>query len=566
MGFRNLSIITKIFSLLLLLSVVALGALGVATHGMSSISDAYVRILDGNEEGARLMVAANRELAWTERSALQLIWATDDASNARYLKETNTAAQHFKDLLAAAAKALPDKADAISALSARFAGVFDRECQTAIRMGAAATTLDGDAKAMEEMNKTCAKDLAVLSGDVVAFADQVARDSDEIQRLLVSDVRTTILNTFGFGLAGVAAVFLLAFFTARSGIVRPIRGQLEVMAALAGGNLTAEVRDTDRKDEVGEIARAVEVFRESGLEVERLRRDQEAMARRNQEERRQSMNSLADQFEGSVKGIVSAVTSSSRQLQSTARQLTSNTEQTNRQCASVAAAAEQASVNVQTVASATEELSASIGEISRQVTESTRIASGAVEEANRTNGTVAGLQEAAQKIGEVVQLINNIASQTNLLALNATIEAARAGDAGKGFAVVASEVKNLANQTAKATEDIQNQVGQMQSVTGHTVEAIRSITGTITRMSEIATAIASAVEEQGAATQEISRNVQEASRGTAEVSGSIQGVVAIARDTGGGAGETLAAANSLGTAAENLSVEVDRFIGTIRRG
>ena len=230
------------------------------------------------------------------------------------------------------------------------------------------------------------------------------------------------------------------------------------------------------------------------------------------------------------------------------------------------AAAEQASVNVQTVASATEELSASIGEISRQVTESTRIASGAVEEANRTNGTVAGLQEAAQKIGEVVQLINNIASQTNLLALNATIEAARAGDAGKGFAVVASEVKNLANQTAKATEDIQNQVGQMQSVTGHTVEAIRSITGTITRMSEIATAIASAVEEQGAATQEISRNVQEASRGTAEVSGSIQGVVAIARDTGGGAGETLAAANSLGTAAENLSVEVDRFIGTIRRG
>jgi methyl-accepting chemotaxis protein len=189
-----------------------------------------------------------------------------------------------------------------------------------------------------------------------------------------------------------------------------------------------------------------------------------------------------------------------------------------------------------------------------------------VDEADRTNATVSGLQDAAQKIGEVVQLINDIAAQTNLLALNATIEAARAGDAGKGFAVVASEVKNLANQTAKATEDIQSQVGQMQSVTGNTVDAIKNITGTIRRMSEIATTIASAVEEQGAATREIARNIQEAARGTQEVSSNIGGVVQAADETGRGAGQTLDAARSLNQHADRLGHEVESFIGTIRRG
>jgi len=219
---------------------------------------------------------------------------------------------------------------------------------------------------------------------------------------------------------------------------------------------------------------------------------------------------------------------------------------------------------VQTVAAATEELSSSVNEISRQVSESSRIANVAVDEANKTNITVAGLSDAAQKIGEVVGLINNIASQTNLLALNATIEAARAGEAGKGFAVVASEVKNLANQTAKATEDIQGQVGQMQSVTGTAVDAIKGITGTIQRMSEITTTIASAVEEQGAATREIARNVQQASTGTREVSSNIGGVTQAAGETGHMAGSVLGATKELSRQTDRLRQEVDAFVRRVR--
>ena len=415
------------------------------------------------------------------------------------------------------------------------------------------------------INDTMAKaatEIGDLSARTVAAQKKaLEEDSHEINEAFDASISLASRLAIGALVTGI----LLAWFVARS-ITVPVKGMTATMTQLARGDLGVQVPALENRDEIGEMAQAVQVFKDNAIEVERLKAEQIAQERRSAEEKKRSMHQLADQFEGSVKGIVTTVSSSSRQLQGTAQHMSTNAEQTNRQCMAVSAAAEQASVNVQTVASATEELSSSVNEISRQVSESTRIAGAAVEEANRTNSTVAGLQEAADKIGAVVQLINDIAGQTNLLALNATIEAARAGDAGKGFAVVASEVKNLANQTAKATEDIQNQVGQMQSVTQTTVDAIRSITGTIQRMSEISTTIASAVEEQGAATREISRNIQEASRGTSEVSSNIQGVVGAARETGEGAQETLGAANNLSSAAENLSREVERFIGTIRRG
>ena len=348
-------------------------------------------------------------------------------------------------------------------------------------------------------------------------------------------------------------------------ISRPIIAMTEAMLQLADGDHAVAIPARNQRDELGEMARAVQVFKENAIEVERLKREQEALDRRAAEDKKRAMNELADTFESSVKHVVSAVSSAAQQLQTTARTMSSNADQTNRRCSVVAAAAEQASANVQTVAAATEELTSSITEISRQVSESTRIGSSAVEEANRANHTVNGLAEAAQKIGAVVNLINEIASQTNLLALNATIEAARAGEAGKGFAVVASEVKSLANQTAKATEEIQSQVGHMQSVTGTTVDAILSITGTIRRMSEISTMIASAVEEQGAATREIARNVTEASLGTREVSSNISGVSIAANETGQGARETLTAATNLGSQSDNLSREVEGFISRVRQ-
>jgi methyl-accepting chemotaxis protein len=266
------------------------------------------------------------------------------------------------------------------------------------------------------------------------------------------------------------------------------------------------------------------------------------------------------QMANRVKDVVGIVASAASEMEASAQSMSATAEETNRQSTAVAAASEQAATNVQTVASAAEELSASIREIQQQMATSARIAQQAVEQVDRTDVTVTGLVQAADKIGEVVNLISDIASQTNLLALNATIEAARAGEAGKGFAVVASEVKNLANQTAKATEEIGQQIAAMQTATGDSVQAIRGIGETIKQISEVTTAVASAVEEQGAATQEISRNVQQASAGTQEVSSNITGVSQAATQTGTAAGQVLNAARELAQQGQQLNTEIEAFL------
>src|SRR5581483_45229 len=304
-------------------------------------------------------------------------------------------------------------------------------------------------------------------------------------------------------------------------------------------------------------------FKDSMLEADGLREEQEAAKHRAEAERRKSMLDLADRFEANVGSVVGSVTTAATSLQHTAQAMSATAEQTTRQSAAVAAASEETTQNVQTVSSATEELSASIGEITNQVNESTRIVGEAVAQANDTNAKVQGLAEAAQKIGDVVRLINDIAGQTNLLALNATIEAARAGEAGKGFAVVASEVKTLATQTAKATEEIGGQVRAIQDATDRSVAAVQGIGQTIGRINEIATTVASAVEEQGAATKEIARNVQQAATGATEVSSNIGGVTAAAQQTGAAASQVLASAGDLAKNGSVLRREVDNFLRTI---
>jgi methyl-accepting chemotaxis protein len=386
----------------------------------------------------------------------------------------------------------------------------------------------------------------------VAFETTTVETNDRIA--------TTI--TMQEAVAGVA--IMLGLLIAR-GIILPLAGVTSGMKELAGGNFGVVLPGLERKDEVGDMAQAVEGFK---VKAEEKARD-EAEAKIRQDEvvvrqREAEMQKLADSFEAAVGEIVETVSSASTELEASASTLTPTAERAQEVATMVGAASEEASTNVQSVASATEEMASSVNEISRQVQESARMASEAVDQARKTNDRVSELSKAAARIGDVVELINTIAGQTNLLALNATIEAARAGEAGRGFAVVASEVKALAEQTAKATGEIGQQITGIQAATQDSVGAIKEISGTIERLSEISSTIAAAVEEQGAATQEISRNVQQAAQGTQQVSSNITDVQRGASETGSASSQVLSAAQSLSSDSSRLKLEVGKFLDAVR--
>ncbi len=371
------------------------------------------------------------------------------------------------------------------------------------------------------------------------------------QTLMLSLCAAALLLSGAFGLWTVAAL-------------RPLRRLTDAMLMLAKGDLSVAVPPSEAKDEIGQITGAVEVFKANAVEADAFRRRQAEAEHAAEERKRAEMAALADRFESEVKGVVDSVASSSTEVRSLAQSLATTADHTETQATTVAAASEQASVNVQTVAAAAEELAASIAEIGRQIGESSRKAKQAADQADGTNRIVDGLSSKANQIGDVVNLINSIAGQTNLLALNATIEAARAGEAGKGFAVVASEVKSLANQTAKATGDISQQIAEIQTATADAVQAIQSIAATIGEVNVIVGTIAQAVDGQNAATMEIARNVQQAAAGTNEVSSSIGGVLQAASETGSGASRLLSSSGELSKQAELLHAQVDRFLGSVR--
>jgi len=354
-----------------------------------------------------------------------------------------------------------------------------------------------------------------------------------------------------------------AWFLAQS-ITKPIAGLVRSVGQLSRGELDIKVQGGDRRDEVGDMARAIQVLQQNAIERHKLAEEQEQAELRHLEERRQTMFSMASAFEEDVHNVVQNVSASAEQMKSSSQGMSSVAEHTKNQASDAAVTTEQAAANVQTVAVAAEELTSSINEISRQTDLARAVAQKAVSAADNTDCTVKSLDNAAKEIGDVIKLINDIAAQTNLLALNATIEAARAGDAGKGFAVVANEVKTLASQTGNATEQISNQIGSMQSATGSALTAISEIRDIIREVSEIAGSIASAVEEQGAATQEIVRNVQEASEGTQLVSRNIVTVSQAAGRTSEAAHQALEVADALSGQSNVLAQKVEIFIGNLR--
>jgi methyl-accepting chemotaxis protein len=413
----------------------------------------------------------------------------------------------------------------------------------------------------------------LINGTMPKQAEEFGRLADELAEHMAEDLKeldhtieaanhsamtTSIILAVGASAIGVFFAWLIA-----SGVTRPVLGMTGTMAKLAAGDNTVAVPALGNKDEIGAMAKAVQVFKDNALERERLAAEQ-AKEQEARERRVERLGDLVKGFDKEVAGVLQAIGTASSQMQLTSQSMSATAEETSSRATAVAAASEQASVNVQTVATAAEELASSICEIGRQMSDSHGMTRNATEQAERTQTTVRGLAQAAEKIGEIVDLINSVAAQTNLLALNATIEAARAGDAGKGFAVVASEVKSLATQTAKATDEIASQINSVRSEIGGTVAAIEEIVGTIGRINEIAAGIAAAVEEQQAATSEIARNVEQAATGTKEVTSTISGVTQAADETGSASAQVLQSAAHLSKQSEDMRRFVDQFLAQVR--
>ncbi|WFU72208.1 methyl-accepting chemotaxis protein [Bradyrhizobium sp. CB2312] len=407
--------------------------------------------------------------------------------------------------------------------------------------------------------------VAVYAGPIKNYAGQpvgvleIIKDTTEYEAAFSAAERNLILGT----VAILAAAILLAFLLGR-GLSRPLTAITAVMNRLSSGDTSVTIPGSERPDELGTMAKAVDVFRQNMLEAGALREAQEADKAKAEIEKQALQRQMADRFEADVKGVVAAVAKATEGMQNVAGEITSSVNGTSQRASAAATASEEASTSVNAVAAATEELASSVSEIGRQVTHSSEVASNAVVKATETTEMVTSLAASAERIGYVLRLISEIASQTNLLALNATIEAARAGEAGRGFAVVASEVKELASQTAKATDEIASQVSAIQAATGNCVTAISGISDTIREISGIATTIAAAVEEQGSATREIARSVQQASAGTTDVSANVAGASQAADQSRALAGNVMVASGELGHHASALMKSVDTFLAGLR--
>jgi methyl-accepting chemotaxis protein len=558
-------ILPKILAIILLLA----GALALT----ASIAISALRMQNENAEvmtsaGKRALLAtrANNNILTISRAEYRSALDPRDENRLAARKVIDEQLKEFGERLETMSKTSDAQAQTLMpAVREAFSSYEQalRETLSAVDAASSATVTETAEKLRDHVVKSRTASEA-LQLKIRAVADRLSKRVEEYEEATAEEYSSRSTLLIGISLGCIIVGLILGFAIGQYGVAGPLRAIVDLLQALAAGKYQIDIHSTDRKDEVGDVAKAALVFKENGLAKIRMEAEQKEAEARVARQRQADMHKMADDFESAVGEIIDVVSSASNELEASANTLTSTAERSQQLSTAVAAASEEASTNVQSVASATEEMASSITEISRQVQESARMAGEAVDQARNTTDRVGELSKAATRIGDVVELINTIAGQTNLLALNATIEAARAGEAGRGFAVVASEVKALAEQTAKATGEIGQQINGIQAATQESVTAIKEISVTIEKLSEISSTIAAAVEEQGAATQEISRNVQQAAAGTQQVSSNITDVERGATETGSASSQVLSAAKSLSGDSSRLKLEVGKFLGTVR--
>ncbi|HYG90142.1 MAG TPA: methyl-accepting chemotaxis protein [Azospirillum sp.] len=562
MQLKNIRIAGKILGIVVILGAVSVGLALVSGYGLSMLSSELGRVEGAGHEaaqGARL----NRYLVELSRAEYQI--AANPVSVEKIEAVITDRKAGVRAHLDRALESADDRQKAMLEEIGREYAEYARHVEGTVQ--AAKQHVDhGITFARREVlnNVTGSQELVEkLIGAVQDYneytVEKTARISGEASSLAASLEWLMI----GVALFGIVVSVAIGRVLSNRGIVDPLRRAVTCLRHLADGDLSVDIFGADRKDEVGDIARTMAVFKENALDRRRIQAEQEAEAQ-GKLARAEEVSELIRRFDREVSDVLHVVSAASAELEATAHSLSGSAEEMSDQTIAVGSAAEQTAANVRTVAAATEELTTTVQEVSRRMNEARTCADAASREAEQAQAQVRALTESGQKISEVIDLIQDIASQTNLLALNATIEAARAGEAGKGFAVVASEVKQLATQTAQATDEIRGQVGTMQGTIGAAVAAIQSIATVIYRLNEMATMVAAAVEQQGAATAEIGRNAIQAAHGTAEVTGNIAGIRHVAQSTAAGSGKVLQSAREVAGRTVTLKSSIDAFIAEVK--